>query len=57
MVNLAQSNGKKAVNLGFAINAGNRRFKEKWGGAPFLSCETALVYREKQDFDGLARKL
>jgi len=57
MVNLAQSNGKKAVNLGFAINAGNRRFKEKWGGAPFLSCETALVYRERQDFDGLARKL
>jgi len=57
MVNIAQSNGKKAVNLGLAINAGNRRFKEKWGGAPFLSFETAMVYRERQDFDRLARKL
>jgi hypothetical protein len=57
MVNIAQSKGKKSVNLGLAINAGNRRFKEKWGGAPFLTCETALVYRERQDLDALARKL
>jgi hypothetical protein len=57
MANIAQSNGKKAINLGLAINAGIRRFKEKWGGVPFLSYEAALVYREKQDLDGLAKKL
>jgi hypothetical protein len=57
MVNIARSNGKKAVNLGLAINPGIRRFKEKWGGVPFLPYEAALVYRQAQDLGDLARKL
>lgn len=57
MVNIAESNGKKAVNLGLAINAGIRRFKEKWGGVPFLSYEAALVHREAMDLSNLAQKL
>lgn len=34
MVRLAQSDDKKAVNLGLGIHRGVRRFKEKWGGEP-----------------------
>ena len=57
MVTIAQSDGKKAINLGLAINAGIRRFKEKWGGAPFLTYEAALVDKETQGLDRLAQKL
>jgi len=57
MVTIAQSNGKKAINLGLAINSGIRRFKEKWGGVPFLTYEAALVDRETQDLGRLAQKL
>jgi hypothetical protein len=35
----ARSEGKRALNLGLGINPGVRRFKEKWGGEPFLSYE------------------
>lgn len=35
----AQSEGKRFLNLGLGINPGVRRFKEKWGGAPFLQYE------------------
>jgi hypothetical protein len=57
MATIAQSHGKKAVNLGLAVNAGIRRFKEKWGGVPFLPYEAALVYREAYGLDALAQKL
>jgi hypothetical protein len=57
MVNIAQSSGKSAINLGLGINSGIRRFKAKWGGVPFLSCETAVINRAPSDFDGLAKKL
>jgi hypothetical protein len=57
MVNIAQSSGKRAVNLGLAVNAGIRRFKEKWGGVPFLPYEAALVCRETQGLGDLAQKL
>jgi len=57
MVNIAQSNGKIAINLGLAINPGIRRFKEKWGGVPFMPYEGAFVFRAEQDLDVLARKL
>lgn len=59
MVNVAQSRGKEAINLGLGINSGIRRFKEKWGGVPFLPCETAVVRREREvpDLERLAQKL
>ena len=57
MVNLAQSEGKKTINLGLGINQGIRRFKEKWGGMPFLPYTSAMVHRGPVDIGGLAKKL
>jgi len=36
MKKTARNHGKKWLNLGLGINSGVRRFKENWGGAPFL---------------------
>ncbi len=57
MVKRAQTEGKKAVNLGLGINAGIRRFKEKWGGAAFLDYCSALVDKREVDLGNLAKKL
>jgi len=57
MVNLAQAEGKKNINLGLGINRGIRRFKEKWGGVPFLPYVSAMVHRGPVDIGGLAKKL
>ncbi|MBW1997428.1 MAG: hypothetical protein JRJ29_05600 [Deltaproteobacteria bacterium] len=57
MVLTAESLGKKAINLGLGINDGIRRFKEKWGGVPFLPYESAEVERLPPNFEELARKL
>jgi hypothetical protein len=39
MIKLTREHGKKIINLGLGVNQGIRRFKEKWGGIPFLSYE------------------
>jgi hypothetical protein len=39
MIKLTREHGKEIVNLGLGVNAGIRRFKEKWGGIPYLSYE------------------
>jgi hypothetical protein len=39
MINLTRENGKEIINLGLGVNEGIRRFKEKWGGVPFLEYE------------------
>jgi hypothetical protein len=57
MVNLAQAEGKKAINLGLGVNAGIRRFKEKWGGVPFLPYASAMIRRGSVDIGRLANKL
>ena len=57
MVNLALIKGKKAVNLGLGINNGIRRFKEKWGGAPFLIYSSVFVDNREVDLGRLAKKL
>jgi len=57
MLDLAQSEEKKAVNLGLGVHAGIRRFKEKWGGAAFLPYRSAWVDRKAPDFGELAQKL
>jgi len=57
MVNLAQSEGKKSINLGLGINTGIRRFKEKWGGVPFLNYSSALVDKREVNIGKLAKKL
>ncbi len=39
MINLTRENGKNTIHLGLGVNKGIRRFKEKWGGKPFLAYE------------------
>lgn len=39
MLTFAKEYGKKYINLGLGVNEGIRRFKEKWGGVPFLRYE------------------
>ena len=57
MVDLAQSEGKKAINLGLGIHQGIRRFKEKWGGEIFLPYHSARIDRKAPDWGDLAQKL
>ena len=48
MIRLAQESGKTSIHLGLGVNPGIRRFKEKWGGVPFLNyefCEQHTGYR------------
>lgn len=39
MIELTREHGKNELNLGLGVNEGIRRFKEKWGGVPFLNYE------------------
>ena len=57
MVGLAQSEGKSAINLGLGIHAGIRRFKEKWGGIPFLTHASTLIQRKPIELGELTKKL
>jgi hypothetical protein len=58
MAQLAQSEGKQAINLGLGIHPGIRRFKEKWGGVPFLEHHSAFIQRKQAtDISELSRKL
>lgn len=38
-IKIAREKGKKYINMGLGINEGIRKFKEKWGGRPFLDYE------------------
>jgi hypothetical protein len=57
MVKMAYTKGKKSVNLGLGVNAGIRRFKEKWGGTPFLNYFSVFVDKREVDIGRLASKL
>lgn len=39
MINLVKEHRQSYINLGLGVNEGIRRFKEKWGGVPFLRYE------------------
>jgi hypothetical protein len=39
MIKLTREHGKRTIHLGLGVNEGIRRFKEKWGGLPFLNYE------------------
>ena len=39
MIELTREHGKDIINLGLGVNEGIRRFKQKWGGIPFLNYE------------------
>ena len=57
MLDLALSEGKKWINLGLGIHKGIRRFKEKWGGVPFLPYHSAWIERKAPDWGELSQKL
>jgi len=57
MVSLAQAERKGALNLGLGIHPGVRRFKEKWGGVPFLTHASAFVRRQPLEMGRLVDKL
>jgi len=44
MIKLTQEQRKDIINLGLGVNAGIRRFKEKWGGIPYLNYEFCERY-------------
>jgi hypothetical protein len=44
MIKLTRENGKETINLGLGVHEGIRRFKEKWGGIPFLNYEFCEGY-------------
>ncbi len=44
MIQLTREQGKNRINLGLGVNAGIRRFKEKWGGVPDLPYEFCERY-------------
>jgi hypothetical protein len=39
MIKLTREQRKNEINLGLGVNEGIKRFKEKWGGVPFLNYE------------------
>ena len=57
MADMAQAEGKGAMNLGLGIHPGIRHFKEKWGAKPFLPYASALVQRRPLQMGSLAGKL
>jgi hypothetical protein len=57
MAKMAEAQGKRALNLGLGIHSGIRRFKEKWGGRPFLPYASALIERRPLELGNLANKL
>jgi hypothetical protein len=57
MINLTRECGKNTIHLGLGVNEGIRRFKEKWGGVPYLNYEFCEVSREPARAVSLVRKL
>lgn len=45
-IKIAREKGKKSINMGLGINEGVTRFKEKWGGRPFLNYEFCTYGQE-----------
>jgi len=44
MIKLTREHSKHTINLGLGVNQGIRRFKEKWGGTPYLNYEFCERY-------------
>jgi hypothetical protein len=44
MIKLTREHGKNTIHLGLGVNQGIRRFKEKWGGTPYLNYEFCERY-------------
>lgn len=57
IVKIAGEEGKKYINLGLGIRGGVRRFKEKWGGRPFLKHEFCLYSTGGPDFGAMSEEM
>jgi hypothetical protein len=57
MIELTREQGKKEINLGLGVNEGIRRFKEKWGGVPFLNYEECEYCPEGMKMISMVRTL
>jgi hypothetical protein len=61
MIKITREHGKNVINLGLGVNKGIKRFKEKWGGVPFLNyefCECFFGYtRTISSIKALEKKL
>jgi len=57
MIKITEEQGKTIVNLGLGVNEGIRRFKEKWGGVPYLNYEFCEVSPEPAPAVSLVRTL
>jgi hypothetical protein len=60
LINLSREYDKQYIHLGLGVNAGVRRFKEKWGGVParrYEMCELVLKKTSIFDFILSLRKL
>lgn len=51
LIKLSENQKKRFINLGIGVNEGIRRFKEKWGGVPFLKYETYEYSSTNRIFD------
>jgi hypothetical protein len=57
MIKLARESGKDTIHLGLGVNEGIRRYKEKWGGTPYLNYEFCEISREPAPAVSLVRTL
>jgi hypothetical protein len=57
MIELTREHGKNEINLGLGVNEGIRRFKEKWGGVPFLNYEECEYCPESTKMISMVRIL
>jgi hypothetical protein len=57
MMALTREHGKSIIDLGLGVNEGIRRFKEKWGGIPFLNYEFCEYRRGSAKFASVMRIL
>lgn len=54
LINLSRQYDKSYIHLGLGVNAGVRRFKEKWGGVPLRRYEMCeLVLKKPSIFDAI----
>jgi hypothetical protein len=57
MIELTRGHSKNEINLGLGVNEGIRRFKEKWGGVPFLTYEECEYCPEGMKMISMVRTL
>ncbi len=57
MARISAREGKLRLNLGLGVNPDIRRFKEKWGGKPFLGCDWVTIQRDRLGLMDKIRRL